>query len=75
MEKHNKDLENIRIERDSSQATLTQTNANYSELKTKKDSMSVEHNKLQRDYRNMQQTFLKQHKEFKELKVDIGKVY
>ncbi len=29
MEKYNKDLENIIIERDSLQATLKETNANY----------------------------------------------
>jgi hypothetical protein len=29
MEKHNKDLENIKVERDYLQATLTQTNVNY----------------------------------------------
>ncbi len=29
MEKHNKDLENIRVDKDSLKATLKQTNANY----------------------------------------------
>lgn len=74
MDKHNKDLENIIIERDSLQATLMQTEANYQKLKTQ-ESLSVEHNKLKRDYRNMEQTFLKQQKELKELKRDIGNVY
>jgi hypothetical protein len=60
MEKHNKNLENIRVERDYLQITLTQTYANYSKLKTKKDFVNVEHNKLQKDYRNMEQVFLKQ---------------
>ncbi len=49
MEKHNKDLENIIGERNSLQATLMKTNANYYKLKTKKDFLNVEHNKLQRD--------------------------
>ncbi len=53
MEKHNKDLEMIRMEINSLQVTLTRTDANYQKLKTKKDSLSVEHNKLQRDYKNM----------------------
>ncbi len=74
MEKHNNDLENIRVERDFVQATLKQTNANYQKLITKKDSPSVEHNKLQKDYMNMEQTFLKQQKELKELRADIGNV-
>jgi hypothetical protein len=56
MEKQNKDLENIRIERDSLQATL-KTNANYWGLEAKKDTLSVKHNKLQGDYKNMEETF------------------
>ncbi len=40
MEKHNKDMEMIRVERDSLQATLMQTNANCWKLKSKKDSLS-----------------------------------
>jgi len=35
----------------------------------------VEHNKLQKDYMNIEHTFLKQQKELEELKVDIGNVY
>jgi len=53
MEKHNEDLENIKVEKDFLQATMMQTYAKYWKLKTKKDSMSVEHNKLQKYYRNM----------------------
>jgi hypothetical protein len=60
MDKHNMNLVKIRVERDSLQATLMQTNANYWKLKAKKDSLSVEHNKLQKDYENMEQTLLKQ---------------
>ncbi len=41
----------------------------------KKVSLSVEHKKLKKDYKNMEQTFLKQQKELKELKVNIGNVY
>jgi hypothetical protein len=72
MEKHNKDMEKIRVERDSLQVSLMQTNANYWKLKTKKLFVNVEHNKLQKDYRNMEQVFLKQQKE---LRLDIGNVY
>jgi hypothetical protein len=54
MEKHNKDLENIRIDRGSLQATLKQIDANYWKLKIEKDSLSVKHNKFQRDYKNME---------------------
>jgi chromosome segregation ATPase len=60
MEKYNKDLENIIIERDSLQATLKETYANYWGLKTKKDILSIEHSKLQKDYKNMEETLLKQ---------------
>jgi RIO-like serine/threonine protein kinase len=35
----------------------------------------VEHNKLQRDYKNMEQFFLKKYKELNELKMDISNVY
>jgi hypothetical protein len=52
-------LENIKIEMDSLQATLKETNVNYRRLKTKKDIMSIEHNKLQKDYKNMKETLLK----------------
>ncbi len=55
MEKHNKDLENIIIEKDYLQATLKETYVNYYNLMVKKDTMKVEHNKLQRDYKNMEQ--------------------
>ncbi len=75
MEKHNKDLENIRVDKDSLQATMKQTNANYWKLKIEKDSLSVEHNKLKRDHKNMEQILLKQQKELKEFKVDIGNEY
>jgi hypothetical protein len=55
MEKHDKNMGKIKMERDYLQTTLIQTNANYWKLKTKKDSSNVEHNKLQRDNRNMEQ--------------------
>ncbi len=74
MEKHNKDLDNIRVKKDSFQLILKQKNANYQKLKAEKDSLSVKHNKLQKYYKNMEQTLLKQ-LELKELKVDIGNVY
>ncbi len=47
--------------------------ANYYKFKTKKDSLSVQHNKLQRKYRNMDYIILKQQKELEELKENIGK--
>jgi len=59
MEKHNKDLENIKIERDSLQATLKETYANYWNLKVAKDVLSVKHNKLHRYYKNMEEILLK----------------
>jgi hypothetical protein len=37
-----------------------QTNANYYKLKIEKDSLSVEHNKHKRDYKNMEHILLKQ---------------
>jgi hypothetical protein len=46
MEKHDKDLENIIVERDFLQEIMKQTNANYWKLKTKKDALNVEYNKL-----------------------------
>ncbi len=75
MEKHNKDLENIKVEREFLQENLMQTNANYQKLKADKDSLNVEHNQLQKNYKNMEQTFLKQQKELEELRGDIGNVY
>jgi hypothetical protein len=59
MEKQNKDLENIKIERDSLQATLKEIDANYWGFKIDKDILSVEHNKLQKDYKNMEEILLK----------------
>ncbi len=75
MEKHIKDLENIKVKKDFLQATLKETNANYQNLKAKKDTLNVEHNKLQKDYKNMEQIFLKQQKELEELRVDNGNVH
>ncbi len=75
MEKHNKDLENIRMERDSLHATLKEIDGNYLNLKANKDTLNVEHNKLHTDYKNMEWTLLKQQKELEELIVDIGNVY
>jgi hypothetical protein len=39
-------LENIKIERDSLQATSKEIDANYWNLKAEKDTPSVKHNKL-----------------------------
>ncbi len=75
MEKQNKDLENIKIERDSLQANLKETNANYWGLKAEKDTLSIKHSKFQRDYKNMEETFLKQQKEVEELRVDNANAY
>ncbi len=75
MEKHYKNLEKIKVEKDSLHATLMKANANYQKLKIEKDFLSVEHNKFQRDYKNMEPTFLKQHKELEGFRVDIGNVY
>jgi len=52
-------LENIIIERDSLHATLKEIDANYWGLKAKKDTLSIEHNKFQRDYKNMEEILLK----------------
>jgi hypothetical protein len=60
MEKHNKDLEDIKIERDSLHATLKEINANNWGLKAKRNNLSIEHSKLQREYKNMEETLLKQ---------------
>ncbi len=75
MEKQSKDLENIRIERDSLQATLKETNANYWGLKADRDTLSIEHKNLQRDYKNTKETPLKQQKELEEFKVDNANAY
>ncbi len=75
MEKHNKDLDNIKRERDSLQATLKETNAHYQNLKVEKDTLNVEHNKLQKDYKNMEQTLLKQQKELEECIVANGNLH
>ncbi len=75
MEKQSKDLENIKIERDSLQATLKETYANYWGLKEEKATMSIKHSKLQRNYKNMEETFLKQQKEVEELRVDNANAY
>jgi len=63
------------MERDSLQATLKKTNVNYWGLKVEKDTLSIKHNKLLKDYRHMEETFLKQHKEVEELKVDNVNAY
>ncbi len=59
MEKHNKDLDNIRIETVSLHATLKDRAANYWGLKVEKDTLSIKHNKLEKGYKNMEETFLK----------------
>ncbi len=56
---NNMDLEYIKIERDSLQATLKEIDANYWNLKVEKDTPNVEHNKPQKDYKNMEQILLK----------------
>jgi hypothetical protein len=42
------------MEKDFLQATLKETNVDYWNLKANKDILSVENNKLQRDYKNME---------------------
>ncbi len=37
--------------------------------------MSIKHSKLQRNYKNMEETFLKQQKEVEELRVDNANAY
>jgi hypothetical protein len=46
MEKHSKDLQNIRMEKNSLQAILKEIDANYWGLKAKKDTLSKKHSKL-----------------------------
>ncbi len=48
MEKQSKYLENIITERDSLHATLKQIDANYWGFKVKKDTLSIEHNRLKK---------------------------
>ncbi len=68
-------MENIRIEKDSLQATLKETDANYYGLKVKKNILSIKHSKLQKDYKNMEEIFLKQQKEVEELGVENANAY
>ncbi len=75
MEKYNKDLENIKMERDSLHETIKETNANYWNLEAKKDILSIERNKFQKDYKNMEQNFFKQQKELKKFIIKVGNVY
>jgi len=75
MEKHNKNLENIIIEKDSLQATLKEIDANYWGLKAEKDTLSIKHNKLQKNYKHMEKTLLKQQKEVEEVRVDNANAY
>ncbi len=63
------------MERDSLQVTLKKTNANYWGLTVEKDIINTKHSKLQRDYRHMEETFLKRQKEVEELKVDNANAY
>ncbi len=60
MEKHNKHLKNIKMKRDSLQANLKEIYVNYQNLKVEKDTLNVEHDKFQRDSKNMEQILLKQ---------------
>jgi hypothetical protein len=48
------------VEKDFLQGTLKETNVDYWNLKAEKDILSVKNNKLQRDYKDMEQIFLKQ---------------
>ncbi len=50
-------------------------NANYWGLKAKKDTLSIDHSKLQKDYKNMEEIMLKQQKEAEELKMDIANAH
>ncbi len=72
MENHNKDLEKIIIEKDYLQFFLIQMDANYWKFKLEKDFLNVEHNKLQKGYKNMK--LLKQQKKLEELRKEIGNV-
>ncbi len=75
MEKQSKDLKNIILERDSLQATLKEIDVNYWGFKAKKDTLSIKHNKLQKNYKNMEETLSKQQKEVEELRVDNANAY
>ncbi len=75
IQKQIKDLENIRMERDSLQAIFKETNANYQGLKAEKGTLNIEHNKFQKVYMHMEEIFLKQYKEVEELKVDNANAY
>ncbi len=75
MEKQNKDMENVVTKRNSLQVTLKETYVNYWNLNAKKDILNVEHNKLQRVYKNMEQTLLKQQKELEDLNMENRNVY
>ncbi len=75
MENQKKDLENVKIEKDSLQATLKEKNANYWGLKAEKDTLSIEHSKIQRDYKNIKENLLKQQKEVEYFRVDNANAY
>ncbi len=75
MEKHNKDVENIKVEKDFLHEILKDIYANYWNLKVEKDILIVEQNKLQRDYKNMEQILLKQQKVLEELRMKVGNIY
>ncbi len=75
MEKQNKDMGNVKIERDFLLAILKEIDANYYNLKAKKDIMSVENNKIQRDYKSMEHILLKHQKELEDLIMEVGNVY
>ncbi len=57
------------------QTTLKEMDANYYGLKVEKDLLSIKHSKLQKDYKNMEEIFLKQQKEVEELEVDNSNAY
>ncbi len=49
MENQSKDLENMKIEKDSMQTTLKEIDANYWTLKVEKDAFSIEHIEFQKN--------------------------
>jgi hypothetical protein len=75
MGKQSKNMENITIKKDSLQAILKKTDANYCGLKVEKDILSIKHSKLQKNYKNMEEILLKHQKEVEKLKMDNANAY
>jgi hypothetical protein len=63
------------MERDSLQATLKEIDASYWGFKEKKDTLSMKHSKLQRDYMHMEENLFKHQKEVEEFKMDNVNAY